>query len=104
MKIGLPVMVKFDTYDPSIYGSLKATLTYISPDSFSEQAQSGSASVFYKAYVTIPPEELTVFKEKRAELKLGMSASIDIKTGSRTVMKYILKPIYKAFEGAFHEK
>ena len=104
MKIGLPVMVKFDTYDFGTYGSLKGTLTYISPDSFSEQAQNGAGNIFYKAYVTIPPEELSLFKQKRAELKLGMSASIDIKTGSRSVVKYILKPIYKGFEGAFHEK
>ena len=37
-------------------------------------------------------------------LKPGMTASVDIKTGRRSVLKYLAKPIYKAFGGALNER
>jgi adhesin transport system membrane fusion protein len=37
-------------------------------------------------------------------LKPGMTATVDIRTGQRSVLKYLAKPIYKAFGGAMNER
>lgn len=104
LKVGLPANVKFDTYDYSVYGSVEGIVSYISPDSLIEQVPNGAANTFYRAKIEVPPEQLEKLKQQQVVIKLGMSASADIKTGSRTILRYILKPIYKGFEGALHEK
>jgi adhesin transport system membrane fusion protein len=104
LKIGLPVSVKFDTFDYSIYGALNGKVSYISPDSLSEQTANGMVSSYYRANILVPPEQLEFFNRQRVNVKLGMSVTVDIKTGSRSVLRYMLKPLYKGFEGALHEK
>ena len=37
-------------------------------------------------------------------LKPGMTATVDIRTGNRSVLKYLAKPVYKAFGGAMNER
>jgi adhesin transport system membrane fusion protein len=39
-----------------------------------------------------------------AMLKPGMTATVDLKTGGRSVLKYLIKPVYKAFNGALTER
>ncbi len=104
LKVGLPAIVKLDAFDYSIYGSLSGTVTYISPDTLSEQVPGGLPSTLYRVHVQVPPSQLSIFDSQHASLKLGMSGTVDIKTGSRSILRYILKPIYKGFEGALHEK
>jgi membrane fusion protein, adhesin transport system len=104
LKVGLPANVKFDTFDYSIYGSLKGVVSYIGPDILSEQGAGGLASTFYRAHIEVPPDQLQLLNKQNVDVKLGMSAMVDIKTGSRSVLRYIFKPIYKGFEGALHEK
>ena len=104
LKVGLPASVRFDTFDYSIYGSLKGVVNYIGPDILNEQGANGVASAFYRAHIEVPPEQLQLFNRQNVSVKLGMSAMVDIKTGSRSVLRYMLKPIYKGFEGALHEK
>jgi membrane fusion protein, adhesin transport system len=104
LKVGLPASVKFDTFDYSIYGSFKGVVSYIGPDILSEQGAGGLASTFYRAHIEVPPDQLQLLNKQNVDVKLGMSAMVDIKTGSRSVLRYIFKPIYKGFEGALHEK
>jgi adhesin transport system membrane fusion protein len=104
LKVGLPASVKFDTFDYSIYGSLRGIVSYVGPDILSEQGANGAASAFYRAHIEVPPEQLKLFSRQNVGVRLGMSAMVDIKTGSRSVLRYILKPIYRGFEGALHEK
>ena len=104
LKVGLPASVKFDTFDYSIYGSFKGIVSYIGPDILSEQGANGLASTFYRAHIEVPPDQLQLLNKQNVDVKLGMSAMVDIKTGSRSVMRYIFKPIFKGFEGALHEK
>jgi adhesin transport system membrane fusion protein len=104
LKVGLPASVKFDTFDYSIYGSFKGVVSYIGPDILSEQGAGGLASTFYRAHIEMPSDQLQLLNKQNIAVKLGMSAMVDIKTGSRSVLRYIFKPIYKGFEGALHEK
>jgi len=101
--VGLPVSIKLDAFDYSIYGSLHGKLEYISSDTLTEQGPKGDVSVFYRARVTVNTSNNNP-KLSRADLKPGMTATVDIQTGSRSVLTYLIKPISKAFQGAASER
>jgi len=103
LKIGMPAAIKLDAFDYSIYGSLHGKLDYISSDTLTEQGPKGEAAVFYRARVSVNPNNNNP-KLSRADLKPGMTASVDIQTGSRSVLTYLTKPITKAFQGAASER
>jgi adhesin transport system membrane fusion protein len=99
LNLGLPASIKVDAYDYTIYGSLEGKLEYMSSDTLSEQGPNGQVTSTYKARVSFNPKQANP-KLKLSELKPGMTASVDIQTGSRSVLTYLLKPISKAFLGA----
>jgi len=103
LKVGLPASIKLDAFDYSIYGSLHGKLEYLSSDTLTEQGPKGDVSVFYRARVTVNPSNNNP-KLSRSDLKPGMAATVDIQTGSRSVLMYLTKPITKAFEGAARER
>lgn len=100
---GLPVTIRLDAFDNSIYGVLHGTLRYISSDTLTEQGPNGQANTFYRAKVSLRADKLNP-KLSAAMLKACMTATVDLKTGGRSVLKYLIKPIYKAFGGALTEK
>jgi membrane fusion protein, adhesin transport system len=104
LKAGLPATIKFDAFDYAIFGSLRGIVGYISQDSMVEQGPGGVTTSFYRAHIDVPVGQSLEFERQQADFKLGMSATVDIKTGSRTVLRYLLKPIYKGFDGALHQK
>lgn len=99
LTLGLPASIKVDAYDYTIYGSLDGKLDYISSDTLSEQGPNGQVTSTYKARVSFNPRQANP-KLRLHELRPGMTASVDIQTGSRSVLTYLLKPISKAFQGA----
>jgi adhesin transport system membrane fusion protein len=103
LKVGLPASIKLDAFDYSIYGSLQGKLDYISSDTLTEQGPRGEAAVFYRARVSVNPANANP-KLSRSDLKPGMAATVDIQTGSRSVLTYLAKPISKAFQGAGSER
>tara|TARA_B110001469_G_scaffold28068_1_gene28733 strand:- start:197 stop:1492 length:1296 start_codon:yes stop_codon:yes gene_type:complete len=104
VELGLPVTVKLDAFDYAIYGSLEGVLTYVSSDTLTEQV-GGQSQTYYRAQVSLI-EDVLQHNDKinRLDLKQGMTASIDIKTGKRSVLHFIAKPIVRAFSGALLEK
>mgnify|MGYP003342662935 FL=1 len=103
LKAGLPATIRLDAFDNSIYGVLHGTLLYISSDTLTEQGPNGQANTFYRAKVSLREDNHNP-KLSTAMLKAGMTATVDLKTGGRSVLKYLIKPIYKAFGGALTEK
>lgn len=99
LNLGLPASIKVDAYDYTIYGSLDGKLEYISSDTISEQGPNGQVTSTYKARISFNPKQVNP-KLSLRELKPGMTASVDIQTGSRSVLTYLFKPISKAFQGA----
>jgi adhesin transport system membrane fusion protein len=99
----LPVSIKVDAFDYTIYGALNGSLEYISADSLNEQLSNGEAANYYKARIRINRNQ-TNKKLLLTQLKPGMTSSVDIQTGSRSVLRYLTKPISKAFEGAASER
>jgi membrane fusion protein, adhesin transport system len=103
LHVGLPVSIKLDAYDSAIYGSLFGQLEYISSDTLTEQGPNGQPLVYYRSRVKIDTSKANP-KIKFDLLKPGMTASVDILTGSRSVLTYLLKPVMRAFMGAATER
>jgi adhesin transport system membrane fusion protein len=96
---GQKAMVKFTAYDFAIYGGLTGKLTYISSDTIIDE----EGETYY--LVRIKTDENHLSKDgKRYEIMVGMVANVDIITGKKTVMDFILKPILKVKQGALRER
>jgi len=96
---GQKATVKITAYDFSIYGGLEGELTGISADTITdEQGES-----FYQIRVTTNENTIT---RNGQDLPIipGMVASIDILTGEKTVMEYIMKPLVKTLSQAMNER
>ena len=105
LRSGLPVSVKIDAFDYSVYGMLNGTLTYISPDTLSESGTTGQpAQSYYRVHVALLKQHSPQGAGRDIIIKPGMTAGIDIRTGTRSILKYIAKPVVKAFGGAMNER
>jgi adhesin transport system membrane fusion protein len=93
-------VVKFSAYDYSIYGGLDANLEQISADSVYDERNQIS---YYKIKVRT---KRNYIGERHENLKIipGMTATVDLLTGKKTVMQYILKPVLKAQQRALTER
>lgn len=92
-------MVKLTAYDYSIYGSLEGTIEHVSADSV--QPQQGEP--YYIAHVRTSTGTLQ-FRGRALQVIPGMTASVDVLTGKRTVLYYLLKPVNRAREQALRER
>jgi len=103
LKIGLPVAIKLDAFDFSVYGMLHGNLSHISSDTLTESGPNGTAQTYYRIQVELAPKHASD-RIQISDLKPGMTASLDIRTRARSVWQYLTKPIQKAFSGALHER
>ncbi|AWH88922.1 HlyD family type I secretion periplasmic adaptor subunit [Limnobaculum parvum] len=102
---GLRATVKITAYDYSIYGGLSGTLEHISPDTLKDEdkmRQGRGESTYYRVLVRTDKAALTA-KDKVFPIMPGMIATVEIRTGEKTILDYILKPVLKARE-AFRER
>ncbi|MHC8383990.1 HlyD family type I secretion periplasmic adaptor subunit [Pseudomonas sp. LB3P14] len=102
---GLPATVKITAYDYAIYGGLKGRVEHISPDTLKDdqKAASGRADdTYYRVLVLTESSELSA-GSKKLPIIPGMIASVEIRTGEKTILDYLLKPVLKARE-AFRER
>lgn len=92
----LPAVVKFTAYDFSIYGGMDATVKHISPDTFTDEK--GNTYYIVRAVTEKPTfgKELPVIP--------GMMVQLDIMTGKKSILSYLLKPILKAKQNALTER
>ena len=93
--IGQKVSVSITAFDFSRYGSLDGTLVAISPDSFTDE----KGASYYEVKVSTKKSS---FGENERVLP-GMSAQINILTGKKTIMEYILKPLKDIKKNALRE-
>lgn len=103
IKINLPAKVKLDAYDYTIFGSMTGKVTYVSPDSLQEDSKNGPIT-FYRVKVAISEKDYKGEKAGDIEVRPGMTANIDIQTGKRSVLSYLIKPVTKTFTDAFGER
>ena len=97
---GQKAVVKLTAYDYSIYGQLPATVTHISADTLLEER---SSDTYYKVQVRAETDYLEHNGERLAILP-GMTASVDILTGHKSVLNYLVKPLIKVKQSAMREK
>jgi adhesin transport system membrane fusion protein len=93
---GQSALVKFTAYDFSIYGGLDATVENISPDTVVDERGNAFYLVRVRTHRSSFGEKLPVIP--------GMTAEVDILTGSKTVLSYLLKPVLKAKAYALRER
>ena len=96
-------IVKITAYDFSIYGGLKAKVERISADAITEPDSAGREESYYKIIVRTERNFLGT-TAKPLPIIPGMVASVDILTGNKSVLDYLLKPLLKAKNRALRER
>lgn len=103
IKPGLPATVKLDAYDYTIYGSLDGEVRYISADTLNEEVR-GNEQPYYRVQIKTAGSSLLGRGDERIEIQPGMTASAEIKTGRRTVLQFLTKPITKTLSESMGER
>ncbi|MDC5164199.1 HlyD family efflux transporter periplasmic adaptor subunit [Acinetobacter baumannii] len=93
---GQEALVKITAYDYSIYGGLKGKVTIISPDTLRDEVKQDQ--FYYRVYIRAESDKLINKAGKYFNITPGMVATVDIKTGEKTVLDYLIKPFNKARE------
>jgi adhesin transport system membrane fusion protein len=93
---GQEALVKITAYDYSIYGGLKGKVTVISPDTLRDEVKQDQ--FYYRVYIRTDTDKLTNKVGKQFSITPGMVATVDIKTGQKSVLDYLIKPFNKAQE------
>jgi len=93
---GLPATVKVTAYDSSIYGNLRGEVDTVSPDTLQDEVKRDQ--YYYRVYVRTDKAELTNKAGRKFPIVPGMVANVEIKTGQKSVMDYLIKPLNKVKE------
>jgi adhesin transport system membrane fusion protein len=97
LAIGLPVIVRIGAYEYSLYGSLKGFVTEISADTVSNERGERQ----FRLRVSIPADERKKFGRP---ISPGMSATVDVVFGQRTVLQYLIRPLRTAVNQALVDR
>jgi adhesin transport system membrane fusion protein len=97
VRVGQHAEIKLSGYDYNVYGGLKGKVQFISPDALGDTEKAGQDAGYYRALV---PAEISTLRRKGKELPVipGMTGTLEIKTGERTVLSFLLRPVLKSQE------
>lgn len=95
----MPATVKLTAYDYTIFGSLSGKVVHISADTFEDESHDGSP--YYKVLIEVSAETLEG-RGEAIEIRPGMLADAELQVGNKTVLQYLLKPLFKTTD-AFRE-
>ena len=93
---GQEATIKLSAYDYTIYGTMKGRVDVISADTFKDERDPDGES-HYKVTVRVDTMSLSD-RQAMIDLRPGMQAQIELMTGEKTVLQYLLKPLYKTRE------
>ena len=102
VKIGQSANVKISAYDYSIFGSMSGQVTQISADAVSREER-GQTVYYYIARIETQTSVMNSLGKKLPIIP-GMQAQVDIITGNKSVLSYLLKPLIGVKENAFRER
>jgi len=95
----MEAMVKITAYDFTVYGGLKGKVVDISPDTI----KNDKGESFYR--ILVRTEKNALYRDgKPLPIIPGMIATVDIVTGYKTVMEYLMKPVLKTVQNSLNEK
>jgi len=103
LRLGQSASVKFDAYDSSIFGSADGRVSYISPDTLSDQSPSVER-VYYRVHIRVDTTTMRPRSGETVTIQPGMTATSEILTGHNTVLRYLLKPIIRTIDQSFGER
>mgnify|MGYP003417853391 FL=1 len=89
-------LVKITAYDYAIYGGLHGKVTVISPHTIRDEVKQDQ--FYYRVYIRTDSDKLRNKQGKTFAITPGMVATVDIRTGQKTVLDYLIKPFNKARE------
>lgn len=99
---GQEATIKLSAYDYTIYGTLKGEVHVVSADTFKdERSRAPDGDPHYKVTIRVDMNALTE-RQRGIEIRPGMQAQAELHTGQKTVLHYLMKPLYKSRE-AFRE-
>ena len=93
---GQQAAIKITAYDSAIYGTLDATVELIAPDTVEDEAARGT--FYYRVLLRTQSSDLKTNNGVAHPIIPGMIASAEIRTGQRTVLEYLVKPLNRAAE------
>lgn len=100
---GLEATIRFDPFDYTIYGGVAGKVIYISPDTLKERTPRGE-EIYYRAHIVPNTSPVITTTGKVLDILPGMTVQVAIRTGDRTVLDYLLKPIRKTLAESFQER
>lgn len=103
LKRDMEVRVKIDSYDYTVYGELAGKLTHISADTLTEDLRQGEQP-YYRVLVRTTGRQFSGRPDEKLDIQPGMTASIEVKTGQRSVLQYMLKPMIKTIGQSLGER
>lgn len=102
VKPGLETQIRFDPFDYTLYGAVKGTVAYVSADTLREDTRAGEQT-YYRVHVKTPMPVRSI-TGRTLDILPGMTAQVDIRTGERSLLSYLLKPIRKALSESLGER
>ncbi|MFU8881477.1 MAG: HlyD family efflux transporter periplasmic adaptor subunit [Rhodobacterales bacterium] len=95
---GQEATIKLTAYDYTIFGTLKGRVDVISADTFKDdRARDADGAAHYRVTLRVDMANLTA-RQASVQIRPGMQASVELHTGRKTVLQYLLKPLYKSRE------
>jgi len=100
---GLEANIRFDPFDYTIYGAAPGKVVYVSADTLKEESERGT-QVYYRVHVKPDSSPVRTTTGRQLEIVPGMTAQVDIRTGRRSMMDVLLKPLRKTVNESFGER
>ena len=96
--VGQDATIKLSAYDYTIYGTLKAKVHFVSADTFTDdRSRAADGNPHYKVTLSVDLAGLTE-RQRSLQIRPGMQATVELQTGSKTILSYLIKPLYKSSE------
>ena len=99
IKVGQPARIRVSAYDSSVFGALDGEVVRVGADTIFDERKQPYFDVQLKAQ-----KNYLEAGDQRLPITPGMAVDVSIRTGKRTVMEYLLKPIVKNFQTALQER
>jgi hemolysin D len=99
VQLGQVAAVKIDAFEYTKYGTIPGHVTHVSQDAIQDEKK----GLIYAVRVTLDRAEIQV-KDKIVPLTAGMSVNVEIKTGERRVIEYVLSPVMKHQQESLRER
>lgn len=98
IRVGQEALIKVSAYDYAIYGGLEGKVILLSPDTLQDDRRPSELKLnpdqaYYRVLVETSGSYITDKAGNKLDISPGMTATVDIKTGEKTIFQYLIKPI-----------